>query len=96
MTRKNSEDLDMISAPPEQLGYFFESQQMTQYTVPIDKGIMEPSYYRGIVNMLSNANEQDIVIFKINSPGGRMDGLLSLLDAIDTTDAMTIAYHTVS
>ena len=91
MTRKISEDLDIIPSPPEQLGYFFESQQMTQYTVPIDEGIMEPSYYRGIVNMLSNANEQDIVIFKINSPGGRMDGLLSLLDAIDTTEAMTIA-----
>ena len=91
MIKKLSEDLDMIPSPPEQLGYFFESQQMTQYTVPIDEGIMEPSYYRGIVNMLSNANEQDIVIFKINSPGGRMDGLLSLLDAIDTTEAMTIA-----
>ena len=91
MSKRMSEDLDMISAPPEQLGYFFESQQMTQYTVPIDEGIMKPSYYRGIVNMLSNANEQDIVIFKINSPGGRMDGLLSLLDAIDTTEAMTIA-----
>lgn len=91
MSKRMSEDLDMIPSPPEQLGYFFESQQMTTYTVPIDEGIMEPSYYRGIVNMLSNANEQDIVVFKINSPGGRMDGLLSLLDAIDTTEAMTIA-----
>lgn len=91
MTRKISEELDIIPSPPEQLGYFFESQQMTQYTVPIDEDIGDPAYYRGIVNMLSSANEQDIVIFRINSRGGRMDGLLSLLDAIETTEAMTIA-----
>ena len=91
MTRKISEDLDIIPSPPEQLGYFFETQQMTQYTVPIDESFLEPSYYRGIVNMMAQASEQDVVIFKINSLGGRMDGLLSLLDAIDTTQAMTIA-----
>lgn len=89
--KRMSEELDIIPSPPDQLGYFFETQQMTQYTVPIDEGILEPSYYRGIVNMLTNANEQDLVIFRINSPGGRMDGLLSLLDAIETTEATTIA-----
>lgn len=91
MTKKLSEDLDLISTQPDQLGYFFETVSSTKYTVPIDEGIMEPSYYRGIVNMLSQASDQDIVIFRINSPGGRMDGLLSLLDAIETTEAMTIA-----
>ncbi len=91
MTKKLSDDLDLISAPPDQLGYFFETVNSTQYTVPIDESFMEASYYRGIVNMLAQANEQDIVIFRINSPGGQFSGLLSLLDAIETTQAMTIA-----
>ncbi len=91
MTKKLSDDFDIISAPPDQLGYFFETVNSTQYTVPIDESFMEASYYRGIVNMLAQANEQDIVIFRINSPGGQFSGLLSLLDAIETTQAMTIA-----
>ena len=91
MTKKLSDDLDLISAPPDQLGYFFETINSTQYTVPIDEAFMDASYYRGVVNMLSQANEQDLVIFKLNSPGGNFTGLLSLLDAIDTTQATTIA-----
>lgn len=91
MTKKLSDDFDIVSAPPDQLGYFFETVSSTQYTVPIDESFMEASYYRGIVNMLAQANEQDIVIFRINSPGGQFSGLLSLLDAIETTQAMTIA-----
>lgn len=91
MTKKLAEDFDIVSAPPDQLGYFFETVNSTQYTVPIDESFMEASYYRGIVNMLAQANEQDIVIFRINSPGGQFSGLLSLLDAIETTQAMTIA-----
>ena len=91
MTKKLAEDFDIVSAPPDQLGYFFETVNSTQYTVPIDENFMEASYYRGIVNMLAQANEQDIVIFRINSPGGQFSGLLSLLDAIETTQAMTIA-----
>lgn len=91
MTKKLAEDFDIISAPPDQLGYFFETVNSTQYTVPVDESFMEASYYRGVVNMLAQANEQDIVIFRINSPGGQFSGLLSLLDAIETTQAMTIA-----
>ena len=91
MTKKLSDDLDLISTQPDQLGYFFETVSSTQYTVPVDESFMEASYYRGIVNMLAQANEQDIVIFRINSPGGQFSGLLSLLDAIETTQAMTIA-----
>lgn len=91
MTKRVSNDPELISAPSDQLGYFFESITSTQYTVPIDESFLEPSYYRGVVNMMAQASEQDVVIFKINSLGGRMDGLLSLLDAVDTTQAMTIA-----
>ena len=91
MTKKLSDDLDLISAPPDQLGYFFETINSTQYTVPIDENFLQPSYYRGVVNMMNQSNEQDAVFFTINSGGGRMDGLLSLLDAIDNTSAVTVA-----
>lgn len=76
---------------PERLEYSFETQTSTKYTVHINQPITEPVYYTVISDLLDNANEGDSIIFKINSPGGRMDGLSALLDAIETTEATTIA-----
>lgn len=73
------------------LGYFMKQQVATQYTVTIDEAFTEPSYYRGVVSMLMGASEEDTVIFLINSPGGRLSGLLTLLEGINMTDATTLA-----
>ena len=73
------------------LGYFMKQKIATQYTVTIDEAFTEPSYYRGVVSMLMGASEEDTVIFLINSPGGRLSGLLTLLEGINMTDATTLA-----
>ena len=73
------------------LGYFIKQKVATQYTVTIDEAFTEPSYYRGVVSMLMGASEEDTVIFLINSPGGRLSGLLTLLEGINMTDATTLA-----
>ena len=89
MRRMNEDSEDTLI--PERLGYSFETQTSTKYTVHINQPITEPAYYTVISDLLDNANEGDLIIFKINSPGGRMDGLSALLDAIETTEATTIA-----
>jgi len=66
--------------------------QHVQIIVPIDQGIFEPSYYRSVVERMDQLSEHDEVVFRINSNGGREDGLLSILDAIDMTEASTIAH----
>lgn len=66
--------------------------QSTRIIVPIDQSINSPSYYRAVVERMDQLSEIDEVVFRINSEGGRLDGLLSLLDAIDTTEATTIAH----
>ena len=73
------------------LGYFMKQKVATQYTVTIDEAFTEPSYYRGVVSMLMGASEEDTVIFLINSPGGRLSGLLTLLEGVNMTDAITLA-----
>ena len=73
------------------LGYFMKQKIATQYTVTIDEAFTEPSYYRGVVSMLMGASEEDTVIFLINSPGGRLSGLLTLLEGVNMTDATTLA-----
>lgn len=90
--RPASEDLDQEDySENEQLGFFANYQQIANYTVPIDGSFREPAFYRGVINMLMNASEQDTVAFMINSPGGSLSGLLSLLEAINMTNANTVA-----
>ena len=87
---QDEDDGDFVGSKTT-LGYFMKQQVATQYTVTIDEAFTEPSYYRGVVSMLMGASEEDTVIFLINSPGGRLSGLLTLLEGINMTDATTLA-----
>lgn len=73
------------------LGYFVNSQTAHHYTVPIDGSFKEPVYYRGVVQMLMNASENDVAAFLVNSPGGALSGLLTLLEGLNMTEAHTVA-----
>jgi ATP-dependent protease ClpP protease subunit len=86
----NQEDIEEYPTSNE-LGYFVQSNSMSNYTVPIDTNIGDPSMYRGVLQMLLNADEQDTVTFMINSNGGLLSGLLTLLEGINMTEANTVA-----
>ena len=73
------------------LGYFVKSEVSNQFTVNLDEIIGEAKYYRGVVSMLMEASENDEILFLINSPGGRFNGLVALLEGIKMTDATTTA-----
>lgn len=61
------------------------------HKVMLDEPIGKPSYYRGIVNVLDAASENDIIEFHLITPGGNLDTALLIRDAIRTTAARTIA-----
>lgn len=61
-----------------------------QIIVNIDEPVREPSYYRMVAHELSNLSEDDEVRINFNSPGGDAWGLITLLNAIKTTDATVI------
>lgn len=82
---------DQVQLDGETLGYFVEQRVACQYTVPIDTDFKEPSYYRAVVNMLMSASEHDNIVFLVNSPGGSLSGLLTLLEGINMTEATTSA-----
>lgn len=88
--RFDDEDVDSI-IEQRMLPYAVDSLVINTYTVPIDEDFVEPSYYRGVCKMLYDATEHDIVKFQINSFGGRFDGLVALLQAIESTNAITVA-----
>lgn len=85
-----SEDDEEEISNQQSLGYFMKSSVQNQYIVDIDEPFVYPAYYRNIVQMLLSASEDDIVIFRYNSPGGREDSLLTLIDAVQNTEAHTI------
>lgn len=89
-TRINSTD-ESEDVFPNKLGYSFVQEVQTTITVHLNQPFMEPDYYDNIVDALSRAGENDVFIFKIASPGGYYSGLVSLLDAVESTEALVIA-----
>lgn len=76
----------------KRLGYFVKTQVNELIEIPIDEGIMSPSYYRNVTQRVRDAGEGDVIRFIVNSPGGRLDGLMSLLSNMLKTDAVTEAH----
>lgn len=91
MNSKASEDMDDIQTGPLYLSYAERQSISTELIVPIDEEIKDPVYYRAVVERMSTCSEEDVVRFRINSPGGSLSGLLSLLYAIKDTEATCIA-----
>lgn len=90
-TRLNEDEEFEHERTSNSLGYFVKSRVQNQFTVDIDEPFTHPSYYRNITQMLTEATEDDIVVFRINSPGGQENSLLALVEAVKTTQAMTVS-----
>lgn len=71
-----------------------QTQPMHLHTVFFDRPIGEASEYRSLIHALDTASEFDQFDFKINSPGGRMDATMSIIEAIKNTDATVRAIIT--
>lgn len=92
--KADSEDEDETQVSgfsPLFLDYTERSIRLTQLSVPIDEGFKEPKYYRKVADRIASLGANDEVRFLINSPGGRLDGLVTLLDALQQTDANSVA-----
>ena len=87
----DGDDLDDKLFGNKQLGYFTSQQVSTCLTIPIDEPVREPQYYRQVVQAISSLGEDDAMLFRINSPGGDLQGLIALLAAKNSTEAISIA-----
>ncbi len=63
------------------LGYSERTKTINQVKVYLDEPIMTPKYYRGVVDKVTSLDEEDLLIYYVQSIGGRMDGLISLIEA---------------
>lgn len=90
--KQQDEDDENETVNSNQLGYFRKTRAFQVIEVPIDEEIKSPSYYRNISQAIRDAGEHDVIQFIINSPGGRLDGLETLLSSIWMSEASTEAY----
>ena len=86
-TFKNSEEDDEEVLSEKHLGYSERSVVSTQVKVYLDESIKSPKYYRGVVDKVTSLGEGDQVVYIVSSPGGQMDGMISLIEANRQTDA---------
>ena len=82
---------DESSSSCRLLHYDVTTEISRKFVFEIDEDIAEPSYYRRLIRVLDTATESDSVLFKINSSGGRGDSCSAILNAIQKTQATTIA-----
>ena len=67
---------------------YFESTRINRcIKVPLDESIRESKYYRNVLQGIESLGEGDLVILNINSYGGSLDGAISLINAIENTEA---------
>ena len=93
VSRNDSDDEDDIQVKDNsQLQFYTKVNRVYQHDVFIDQPFVDSSYYRTVIAMLNDAGPDDLVIFHLNSPGGLLSGLQSLVEAVKGTEAHTVAY----
>lgn len=90
VSEDDEDDDDTVRSPS--LGYFRKTQTSSLIEIPIDEEVKGPSYYRNVAQAIRDSDEGDLIRFFICSPGGRLDGLMSLLSSMWKTDATTEAH----
>ena len=88
--KPNLDDEDEDIQDGNILGFYSKFKQSTFIQVPIDEDIKSPKYYRGVTQAINDLKEGDVVQFDIASPGGQLDGLVSLLASIENTEAHVV------
>lgn len=83
---------DNLDYEPEDkyLSYSEQSKVLTAINIYLDEDIKSPRYYRAVVDKVTSLNEGDQVYYYVASIGGRMDGLISLIEANRQTPADVI------
>lgn len=73
-----------------QLSFFEQSNSYSTIKVFLDEDIREPAYYRNIIQRMHVMQEQDSMIIHIDTYGGRLDGAMAIIDAMENCQGKII------
>lgn len=72
------------------LGFYREELTANKFRFFIDQDIVEPSYYRELIQCCASATENDIIEIFINSGGGRLDSCMAIVSAIRSCEGLVV------
>ena len=88
---RNDDDEDGEDFPhPKKVQYYKRAIPSFEMIVNLNDSIRDPGHYFDLVEEMETLNDCDIVDFKTSSLGGRLDGLVYLLNAIKDCAAPVI------
>lgn len=80
-----SKQIDYTGAP------IYAEPVAWQYTVHLDEIFAEKGDYRSVLNLLTEASENDVISFLVNNHGGDLNIILPLINLLNVAQAHTIA-----
>ena len=89
-TRNGDDDEDDEFSSPKKVQYYKREIPSFEMIVNLNDSIRDPGHYFDLVEEMESLTENDIVDLKVNSPGGRLDGLVYLVNAIRDCEAPVI------
>ncbi len=89
-TRNNDEDEDDEFSSQKKVQYYKKAHPSFELIVNLNNQVMGPDHYFDLVEEMESLTENDIVDLKVNSPGGQLDGLVYLVNAIRDCEAPVI------
>ena len=85
------DDDDMLEVMPQKyLPFNNRIINIRTISFALDEPIAEPAYYRLIAEEVQDLTEHDTVQVRFNSPGGRADGMVTLLEAFRMSEAPVV------
>lgn len=88
--RDEEDDDEESFSRKNKVQFYKKAYPSFELIVNLNNGIMEPDHYFELVEEMQSLSENDVVNFRVNSPGGRVDGLVYLLNAIRDCEAPVI------
>jgi ATP-dependent protease ClpP protease subunit len=76
-----------IRTNSQYLPYFESTRTDRCIKIFLDENIREAKYYRTVLQGIESLSEGDVVLMKINSYGGQLDGAIAIINAIENTQA---------
>lgn len=83
----NTQDYDDFYEPDQFLGYHESQEVISTVIIPLDEAIKPPKYYRHVLARIYDLEEGDNLVFNLSTPGGDLQGIISLIHAMQNTEA---------
>ena len=82
---------NFLESPYKVINQEGEQPGSLETIIYITEEVLEPALFTEVIATLDAAKQQDLVVLKLVTPGGRLDSCLMMIDAINQCEATVVA-----